>query len=268
MNDFNKLKETTPHQSGLLPVKLYFYPKVYRHWHDEYEFIFDYDATCNVDGEIYQLKKGQALFIQSGTCHSIITKNHERFTALVVSPKFLENTLDGFSWNKVNFNRLIKENSSIILHLQKIVELSQSKPFGYEFLLRATFLQIFSNMLENGAYTILDTPKVINQKVEDLFNFVHDHYSENLTLDDLSNYSFYSKTYIIRLFKKYTSLTPTEYLVQYRLNKAKELLRLTTLSVTEIAYNCGFDNIGYFNRAFKKRFLVTPSNYRKSTINN
>jgi transcriptional regulator GlxA family with amidase domain len=63
-------------------------------------------------------------------------------------------------------------------------------------------------------------------------------------------------------FKKATGLSPNQYYLDIRLNKAKELLTSTSLSVNEIAYHTGFESIFYFSKLFKKRNGVPPKDYR------
>ena len=66
----------------------------------------------------------------------------------------------------------------------------------------------------------------------------------------------------MRFFKRHMNMTSIEYLNQYRLEMASRQLAETNLSVTSIALESGFNNISYFNRVFKRKFGVTPMEYR------
>jgi len=75
-----------------------------------------------------------------------------------------------------------------------------------------------------------------------------------------------SQGYLNRCMKKYLGVTSTEYINTLRLNRAAELLRSTDKKIVDIAYECGFESVPYFNKIFKKQFLITPHLYRKLRI--
>ena len=63
--------------------------------------------------------------------------------------------------------------------------------------------------------------------------------------------------------KKYYQITPTEYLNRIKLERAAELLETTSDSVLDIMFECGFNNVSYFNQLFKKAYGTTPGGYRR-----
>ena len=67
----------------------------------------------------------------------------------------------------------------------------------------------------------------------------------------------------MNFFKKHLGVSCMEYVIQFRLRKAAELLQHSTLPVLEIATQSGFNNLSNFNRQFKKYYQITPSQYRK-----
>ena len=75
-------------------------------------------------------------------------------------------------------------------------------------------------------------------------------------------YSLYNDC-TIALFKKFTNFTPMEYLTNYRVERACELLKPTDKTVAEIAFDCGFSGNSYFGEIFKRSMGITPKEYRK-----
>ena len=91
------------------------------------------------------------------------------------------------------------------------------------------------------------------------------HCADRITLDLLAERFSISKQGLIRKFKKVTRRTPMEYLAYIRIDRSKLLLRDTSLSVSQIAEKCGFENVYYFSNFFKRAVGLSPSGYRKLT---
>lgn len=79
---------------------------------------------------------------------------------------------------------------------------------------------------------------------------------------DLSEISKISNSETIKLFKKYVGLTPFQYLLHYRLEKAAKQLTLTSNNVTEVAMGYGFSTTSYFIQVFKEKYHVTPKQFQ------
>jgi AraC family L-rhamnose operon transcriptional activator RhaR/AraC family L-rhamnose operon regulatory protein RhaS len=90
------------------------------------------------------------------------------------------------------------------------------------------------------------------------------HYAEKLSLRDLARHAHLSPNHFIRMFRQYYGMTPARYVNDLRIDRARELLRGTERSVTDIALSCGFGDSNYFARAFRKVEGLTPRAYRKS----
>jgi AraC family L-rhamnose operon regulatory protein RhaS len=90
------------------------------------------------------------------------------------------------------------------------------------------------------------------------------HYSEKITIDELSVLSGYSKTVFIQKFKKYYNATPISYMNQLRMKKAREYLINTNFSVSEISALCGFNCPYYFSNSFTKTYGESPLKYRNN----
>ena len=88
----------------------------------------------------------------------------------------------------------------------------------------------------------------------------------NLTLDELASLCHMSTSNFKRKFKEHYGESPHTYLLQQKIKKAQSLLRHPHLSITQIAFECGFEHVSSFNRNFKKQVGQTPSAYRKSLI--
>lgn len=115
--------------------------------------------------------------------------------------------------------------------------------------------EVFFN---NGNYKI--NQYFINNRVVDYLNTYYNH---DFTLDELAAVANFSPYYFIRIFKEETGKTPFEYLMDIRMRKAKELLKLNHLKVIEIADSCCYSSPAYFSTVFKKHVGFSPSGYRE-----
>ena len=97
-------------------------------------------------------------------------------------------------------------------------------------------------------------------------HYMERHFSENITVAQLAGLGYISPSSFARRFKKETGITPIEYLIGIRINRAKLLLKRKELSMTEIAYRCGFGSSAYFSSRFQEMLGVTPTEYRDKYI--
>lgn len=107
--------------------------------------------------------------------------------------------------------------------------------------------------------------KSFNPYIRKAIEYVHENYSQDITIDSLCNYLDINKSYFCSLFKKYTGNTFSYFLNHFRVEKSKKLLRNSNLSLLDIAIEVGFNNQNYYSMVFKKYTNMNPSKYRIST---
>ncbi len=103
----------------------------------------------------------------------------------------------------------------------------------------------------------------IPENLRYLVKYMEQHYMQPLTLDYLAEFSNISKYYLCRLFQKYLGLSPKEYLLQLRIEGAKNLLRNTTLPANKIGTMVGIEDENYFYRLFKSKVGMSANQFRK-----
>lgn len=104
---------------------------------------------------------------------------------------------------------------------------------------------------------------LLNDKLRGIQHYLDEHYTEDISLDFLSEHFFISKYYLSREFKKEFGTTIIQYVLAKKITNAKELLRYSNASIEGIAQLCGIDDASYFNKVFKKMEGCTASEYRK-----
>ena len=155
---------------------------------------------------------------------------------------------------------------------QKILQkLRQASALQYqenvEFQTRNLFSELWLLLLEEIREQPAHTVNFQNQeRVQNMLTFIHAHYSEKLTLNDIASAASVSTRECIRCFRNTIRQTPLEYVMEYRLNMAKRLLDDTEMSITDISYHCGFSSNAYFGKIFREKCDVTPHRYRNRNV--
>lgn len=103
--------------------------------------------------------------------------------------------------------------------------------------------------------------------VQEIKAYLDTHYCQKITLDKLATQFYLDKYYLTRIFKRCFGTTIQGYLSEKRITQAKHLLRFSDKTVEEIAYACGFSDVRYFCRVFKKAEGGSPGTYRKMWLN-
>ena len=96
--------------------------------------------------------------------------------------------------------------------------------------------------------------------------FIDESYQLPLDLSEISKQACFSRYHFLRLFRDTYDTTPHQYLIQKRIEKAKELLRLRSLTVTDICFEVGFESLGSFSSLFRKCVGDAPNNYRRREL--
>jgi len=125
------------------------------------------------------------------------------------------------------------------------------------------FLLIVGKLLP--VLTLKDATTDHTNALQATLMFLNDHYTEPLTRQDISNTVGYNESYISHLFSNILHTTLTDYITALRIDDADQLLSNTELSISQIAVTLGFGSIRSFNRAFRKKRGISPSEYRSAS---
>jgi AraC-like DNA-binding protein len=213
--------------------------------------IGSYIPHLNFDYGIKSDYKKTVLHIQSGFLSTEVQNTPE----LKSIANLIERAKYGVSFGE-NIKSLVGEK------FKKTAKL----PYFEQFI---SILEIFKLLADCDDFTLLHTeiPKNLYNKKEEerlskVYNYIENNYSQRISLNDISQLTHLSTAAFCRYFKKMTRLSFTEFLNNYRINQAK-LMLMNHKNVTEACFDCGFENLSYFNRTFKKVTGENPSSFRK-----
>lgn len=125
--------------------------------------------------------------------------------------------------------------------------------------------QFFSLLIKDSNISNKCMSKEITTKniyVRQAINFIRNNYSNGIMVNDIAKHLSVSRSYLYILFNNILGISPKDYLSNFKITKAAELLTLTEHSIEEIANSCGYKNPEVFSSVFKSKFELTPTNYR------
>ena len=100
------------------------------------------------------------------------------------------------------------------------------------------------------------------QQLKTVLRFIGEHYPEHMTIAELASLLGFSESYFMSFFRRSVGMSCIRYINEVRIRKAAEALENTARPVMEIAMDSGFDNVSYFNLQFRRRFGMTPREFR------
>lgn len=128
---------------------------------------------------------------------------------------------------------------------------------------KSILYNVYAEIIHNSLTFI---PSVRNKKIEAAINEIHKSFADKeITVGDLSRLCNMSEVHFRRVFSQVYQTSPVKYINRLKINKAKELLVLSDISISEVSERCGFFNPYYFSKVFKENTGVTPGEYRKGT---
>ncbi len=253
------------------------------HYHDGIELINVIKGryTCKTNKDSFLLNKGDLCFINQRQLHCLKEESVERNECLVLTigmdmilrtgdifEKYIYPIVNDASLSHLRFyaeDKMSKEISKIMYEMYDIVN---KKIPAHELkvisLVHEIFFHLYLSFKEDRKEELVADSNII--LLRKIIDYIKNHYSENIKLEDLAKSVYISPSKCTRLFKEYTNESPINYLINYRLEKGAELLRTTDLPISSIAQEVGFSEQSYFTRMFLKEYQVTPFKYRNEKI--
>lgn len=254
------------------------------HWHEEMEIsiVRSGGLLYDVDQTRYEVQEGDLLLIGPDTLHSAHQiPDREASTDSVVFHLSLTGleTDDGCTRRYVaplrdgtlRLPTVIRPGESLYEEIKACFEemwccREASLPYR-ELRFKAQAFVLLQLLWQVSAGTVAEpaarTFRQYESKLKLALAYIQEHYAEPITIKQLADLCGFSQVHFMNIFKAAIGSTCIEYLIEYRLARAAMDLQETDRSIMQIALDNGFQNISYFNRAFKQQYAMTPSAYRR-----
>ena len=226
------------------------------------EYIMSGKGYLVVDGRKHELKANDVYLLEPGSAHEYYADKHDPFKKIWVNFKsdLFFNILKEYGLMQIN----VFHDTDILQEMSKIIELEKVSVYNDNIYKAASkhLFDIFMKLAEqNQANTQGST--IAQQILAELDKAI----DSSVSIDDICNTLFISRSKMIREFKRHYDQTPHAYLLGRKIGFAKMLLQDTSHSIRSIANHLGFSDEHYFANIFKSKTGYTPSQYRKSSSN-
>lgn len=252
-----------------------------KHFHNEYEiyYLVNGNRCYFIENQAYDIRKGSLVMIDRNQIHKTVmggTAYHERILTLITEEALedifrLYDNIDIRSFFARDFG-VIELNDQGQRYLEGIfsdlVSELTKKHTGYEFAVKARLAELilFAYRCRNGESPGMQAEAAASEKyrkINEIAEYITHNFQQDISLADIAQSFYLSKSYLSRSFKEVTGFTVNEYINAVRIKEARQMLENTDFSITQIAGLVGYDSITYFEKVFKKYLELSPLKYRK-----
>lgn len=236
-------------------------PKGYPHYH--YLHTQKGCGSMEVHGQTYILNEGEGILIAPFVRHSYSSISEEWVTSFFTFTGTIESTIPKILDNRQVIFTEKEQGTAIDSLISKIMEKYKHPPVDAKSLSIDSYRLLM--FFVNGFHTrdLLNEP-LYQRYIAPVLKEIETNYARELTIQHLSSKVFVTPQYLSRLFRRFLGVSPYEYLTNYRMNKAKELLLTKPgMEIQAISHQAGFSDTSHFIAMFKKTTGYTPLEFRR-----
>ena len=270
MNDIS-LYEQIPALENNFTVKFRIYEKrssaLIPHWHEHIELMYIMEGECDFlcSGSVYSARSGDLLVVNSSQIHSFEVKNTLSFFSILLYPAFFAD----IDFNSVVLKNLLTQDVYVKECMENIRAEYESGEEMSDMMMKSHAYRLLAYLGRNHRSKDTSSPSQLDKlrltRLNTVLEYISNSYSERITTRELAAMVYLSEAHFCRFFKSAVGKTATEYINQYRVEKAAVLLTNTREPIGRIASLVGFEDINYFSRVFKHIKGISPGALRRGT---
>lgn len=227
-------------------------------------YVLEGEGSYEVNGKTYHLKKNQGFLIPPDTITYYEADKDNPWTYIWIGFNgvkaetylaYANLNLDNpiFEYNE---DDSLKEYVTRMLELNSLCYANELELEGLLYLFMSKLARCSKNVSSN------DNLKMAELYIEKSVEFIENNYSNPIKINDIANYIGLNRSYLTHIFKKNLNVSPQEFLLNFRIEKACDLLKKSTLSIGDISRSVGYNDPLTFSKIFKKVKGTSPKNYR------
>ena len=256
------------------------FPGMVIHYHKDVELICIRSgyASYRVNDKVIHLESGDGIIVNSDQLHLLISEDVDYCldcvifdTELIMGNKYIKEKYMPFLIGDAAPDCIVLRSNNatdkIILEgIGQIVYMSYLEDHEMEILsvLQRVYQLLYETMIKVDSKRALSAPDL--NSMRDMIDYINNNYSGRITVAGICDRGCIGKNACIDMFKKYTHMSPIDYVRNVRLLNAIDYLKNSEMSITEIAYAVGFNSASYFTKSFRQFYDMTPGEYRKKAV--
>lgn len=223
----------------------------------ELVFVLDGEGDITTGNQKYHVQKGDLIYFYPTKAHSLCVSKQPCMSFFGV-----HFTLPS-GMDKLPFQDICNISQPFRLEamFRNLHDIYTKKQYLYQWkqniLMQQIICEVFSTLHQQA-------PSVDIARVKKVLDFIHQHPRSSFSSQELAQLAELKSSRFQQLFRQLTGTTPLQYATRFRLENACNLLLTTNLSIQDIAAECGYDDVFYFSRCFKKQHLISPKKYRET----
>lgn len=241
-----------------------FGPAVRNHY--LFHYIISGKGQLDTNNQIYQIGPGQGFLLCPGQTSTYYADKYDPWTYAWIEFDGLRArecvSLAGLGEDQPIYSPKRKGSSTVLeQQLMYIIDHPEDSPMrliGHALIFLDDLIQTSKNKVGTGG-----SKKLREFYIKEALSFIDSHYQQDISIQDIATACGLNRSYFGRLFRDAMNLSPQQYLIQYRMAKAVQLLKGSQISIAEVGIAVGYENQLHFSRAFKAVFDMSPSEYRR-----
>lgn len=279
---YREYREIKIHGSSEFPFEYYLVDKNHPHyvmplhWHTNFEVIHVISGklSLHLDNVQYVLYENDVAFVGCGAMHRA-----EPEECVYECAVFDLSIISGYNTTKIfeYIGPLISQNAEVdaicasaAVYARSLFPIAATEGSYYELEIASVISSVLCELYRAGAIRNItpDSKKISHRRsvMAQLIGEIEKNYAQRITLADLADSAQINEKYLCRFFKEFTGFTPIDYINRLRIDKACYQLAVNKMSVTDAAYECGFNELSYFSKCFKKYMGMSPGAYRSKYL--
>ena len=244
------------------------------HDHSAVEILLTMEGsvTYTVEDAVYQVRKGEVLILPPDMPHALTMGEGSSRYLFLFEPEGILSMRD-IKTMSPHFHRpfYLHDGSEAHIRIREILlriqDLYEKRELMWNTMCYSYLLRIYAILAQRYLNGVRSRPSETGRIVESevitaAMTYINNHYSQDLSLEDVAGFAGFSRYYFSRSFKKQTGYSFKDYLCQKRLQVAMDLLIRTDKSMKDVAADSGFGSVATFNRVFREKKGCTPTQFR------
>lgn len=239
--------------------------------------LFDKPAFDYLPGETVIVPANETMIIDFPEAEN---NNPTQCIALAVDDSYVKSTMnylnsyynstrDNHEW-KLQFNQYHFDNDTEVTGLiNKLIRVCSGSETGKDIFADLSLKELLIRLVQSQhlRQVVAESESSNNQsRLHYVLSYIHEHLTEKIAVDALSRKAYLSRNVFFKWFKEQFGITPLDYINQERIKLAKQLLAKQQYKVQTVSSMCGFSDVNYFVRLFRKMEGITPNTYRSCAL--